>query len=112
MRIAEQIGAFVRDKPEIRNITIPLLGSGAGGLTPEQSARALILELERIEADDKVYNIFVFDSAVFDALRERFSVQSERGRKSNAHSFSRSQRSGDKSREGIRVFYQLHKNKY
>jgi hypothetical protein len=59
-KIAESVARFVSDKTEIRDVAIPLLGAGAGGLTPEESISALMAGFERVPTEGKVFNIFVF----------------------------------------------------
>jgi hypothetical protein len=107
-KIAERVALFAKDKSEIRNITLPLLGSGAGSLTHEQSAAALIEGLERVKADNKVYNIFVYDRQVFERLKRE--IPSKRaiefrpiGRQKHDHMENTS--SGEpKTREAVRIF--------
>jgi hypothetical protein len=64
-KIAESIAKFTSKKPEIRDIAIPLLGSAAGGLTPEQSLNALMSGIERTLVEGKVFNIFVYQKDDF-----------------------------------------------
>jgi len=97
-KIAGQISVFVAQKPEIRNVTIPLLGSGAGGLSAEESLAALMKGLESGPAEDKVFNIFVYDAGIYKKLTrnghghqvERKIIQAESER--------------PKTREAVRVF--------
>jgi len=66
--VAEKVALFVKDKVQIRDVTLPLLGSGAGGLSPDASATAIFEGLERIPVKNKVYNIFVYDEDDFNEL--------------------------------------------
>jgi hypothetical protein len=106
-QIAERIAVFVKDKPEIRDVSLPLLGSGAGKLTPEQSANALVAGLTKVSAENKVYNIFVYNDDDYRFLTRHKSSQARpkpptmtRGRE------SQSSHSGPTApiREPIRVF--------
>jgi TIR domain len=94
--IAKSIADFVKEKSEIRDIAVPLLGSGAGGLTPKQSARALALGFEGGSTDGKVFNIFVYKQDDFEELSKDFA-------KSRAQ-LSTKAAVGRKSREAVRVF--------
>src|SRR5450631_3744442 len=64
-KIAEAVAHFISDKSEIRDVAIPLLGAGAGGLTPEQSLSALMSGFQNVETSGKVLNIFVFRASDF-----------------------------------------------
>ncbi|MBB5045524.1 hypothetical protein HNR60_000253 [Rhodopseudomonas rhenobacensis] len=101
--ISEKTALFAQNKPEIRNITLPLLGSGAGGLSQTESAEALIQGIERVDAADKVYNIFVYRKDDFEALSRHLSRETSSLPRTGRH------RSGDhvsrtKRREAVRVF--------
>jgi hypothetical protein len=67
-KIAKSVADFIRDKTEIRDVAIPLLGAGAGGLIPERSLSALISGFEKIPTEGKVFNIFVFRADDFQRL--------------------------------------------
>ena len=66
--IAAKVAHFVKNKAEDQGLTLPLLGSGAGGLSAAVAARAIFEGLERVPVDDKVYNIFVYDNKEFTRL--------------------------------------------
>ncbi|MBK5957107.1 hypothetical protein CCR97_02605 [Rhodoplanes elegans] len=79
-RIAAQIVAFAKDKPEIRDVALPLLGSGAGGLSKEQSASALIAGLSSADAGETVFNIYVLEKSDYDALTASMGAAAENAR--------------------------------
>jgi hypothetical protein len=103
-RIAEQIALFVRDKAEIRNIAIPLLGSGAGGLAPEDSVEALIEGLDRARVNNKVFNIFVFDQKDFRRLTAKSVGPISEHRISTPGMVGTLGANPNKAREAVRVF--------
>jgi TIR domain len=96
-RIAETVADFIRDKAEIRDVAIPLLGAGAGGLTTEQSLSALMSGFEKRPTEGKVLNIFVFRAGDFQRLSSGRTKTTELPEQKN---------SGGKtlSREPLRVF--------
>jgi hypothetical protein len=67
-RIAETVANFVSDKNEIRDVAIPLLGAGAGGLKAKQSLSALMAGLQKVSTNGKVFNIFVLKESDFETL--------------------------------------------
>jgi TIR domain len=94
--IAESVGRFISDKSEIRDVAIPLLGAGAGGLTPEESLKALMSGFEKIQSKGKVVNIFVFNEGDFRKLSSRLESRPERRRGRGAVE--------SRQREPLRVF--------
>lgn len=105
--IAAKVANFVNDKPEIRNITIPLLGSGAGRLTSEQSALALIRGLEGVSTNNKVFNIFVYEPAIFLQLKRALPKRTlARHKELNVavEPIGVVDESSEKQREAVRVF--------
>ncbi|MFL9826180.1 toll/interleukin-1 receptor domain-containing protein [Rhodoplanes sp. SY1] len=73
-RIATQVVAFAKDKPEIRDVALPLLGSGAGRLSKQDSAAALIAGLSAGDVGETVFNIYVLEKSDYDALTARMSA--------------------------------------
>lgn len=96
-QIAETIAQFAREKSEIRDIAIPLLGSGAGGLTPKRSLAALTKGFRRIATEGKVFNIYVLE-------KERFTSLSKDARKKENFTSPATASPRFSSREPIRVF--------
>jgi hypothetical protein len=96
-KIARTVAEFICDKPEIRDVAIPLLGAGAGGLKAGDSLAALMAGFESVSPKAKVINIFVYDGHDF----KRLSAQHEKAQEPNA-------RNSDKprlpTREALRVF--------
>jgi hypothetical protein len=96
-KIAESVAHFVSDKTEIRDVAIPLLGAGAGGLTPEESLSALMSGFEKIPTEGKVLNIFVFGANDFQKLSSGLTRTRERPEYKNDAAETR-------TREPLRVF--------
>jgi TIR domain len=67
-KIAKSVAQFIAEKSEIRDVAIPLLGAGAGGLTPEGSLSALVSGFRSEATEGKVLNIFVMDAINFQTL--------------------------------------------
>jgi hypothetical protein len=96
-QIAESVARFIGDKSEIRDVAIPLLGAGAGGLTPERSLAALMRGFEEFPTEGKVLNIFVFGSDDFEKLSDSRARAPER----SGHSRDAAE---TRAREPLRVF--------
>lgn len=101
--IAKSVASFAAEKSEIRDVSIPLLGSGSGRLSPIESAKALIEGLEALPTDEKVYNIFVHRSNDYSDLTEALS-RSIGGRAPNREVSHDRHVSTQKRREPLRVF--------
>lgn len=61
--IAKVIADYVRNRPTIKTVSTPLLGAGAGGLTPTQSAEALS-EGFKVDRNDCVLRLHVVDPGI------------------------------------------------
>ncbi|WP_256808683.1 MULTISPECIES: TIR domain-containing protein [unclassified Bradyrhizobium] len=96
-KIAETVSDFIAEKPEIRDVAIPLLGAGSGRLTPAESLSALMTGFEKSLIKKKVINIFVYKREVF----EKLSSQQEKTMRSDV---SVSEKSRERTREPLRVF--------
>jgi hypothetical protein len=96
-RIAETIASFVSDKSEIRDVAIPLLGTGAGGLDPQESLSSLMTGLQKVATDGKVFNIFVWSKDIFKEL-------SRRQVKPKQVASPKSDKASKREREPLRVF--------
>jgi hypothetical protein len=95
--IAESIARFISDKAEIRDVAIPLLGAGAGGLAPKESLAALVAGLDKVATKGKVFNIFVLDAHDFRSLSKKSTTVRERSIQQDG--------SGESpAREPLRVF--------
>lgn len=77
-RIAESVARFISERSEIRDVALPLLGAGAGGLTPEESLSALMSGFEKVPTEGKVLNIFVFRASDFQRLSGELTKTRER----------------------------------
>lgn len=58
--ISRELGLLTREMPELINVEIPLLGTGAGGLHDEVSAKALVEGFEETARDGSRLTIFMF----------------------------------------------------
>lgn len=96
-KIARTVAEFISDKPEIRDVAIPLLGAGAGGLKPAVSLSALMAGFESVSAKAKVINIFVYDRHDF----KRLAAQHEKAQEPTARG---SDKRSFPKREALRVF--------
>lgn len=59
-RIARQLGEITQERKEITNIEAPLLGTGAGGLSDNISAKALKEGFEETAREDARLTVFMF----------------------------------------------------
>jgi hypothetical protein len=96
-KIAKSVAYFVSDKPEIRDIAIPLLGAGAGGLAAQESLSALMSGFEQAPTEEKVFNIFVYKANAFQKLSKQPASVPERSDQKNDTSKTA-------AREPLRVF--------
>ena len=102
-KIAKKIASFAAKKPEVRDVSLPLLGAGAGGLSAEQSAQALVDGLESVESDGKVFNIFVLEAKRYVNLTRRLPRDVSRRPKQAGHDRPETDEAAP-PREPVRVF--------
>jgi hypothetical protein len=67
--IAALIGEFTACHESVRAVSVPLLGTGAGGLQPEKVVAALMKGFTRNADDAAVLTIHVLDREVYDRIR-------------------------------------------
>ncbi|WP_170145935.1 toll/interleukin-1 receptor domain-containing protein [Rhodoplanes elegans] len=108
-RVARQIYNFVADKPEVRDISLPLFGPDPDGLPTHQSLDALVMGLTGEDAERKVFNIYIPDSAAFAALvsyfdRSRTVPAVDRSRYNPGGGDLAVAAASGKKREPVRVF--------
>ena len=70
--IGRALGRFSRENPEVREISVPLLGAGAGGLRSEQSAEALSSGFKCTADSQATLTIHVLQETVYGKLVRRF----------------------------------------
>ncbi len=74
-----QLGQLTREHELIRRVSVPLLGAGAGGLSPEESSKALAEGFQELAESDAILTIYVFLEHDFASVARGFeSHQSSR----------------------------------
>jgi hypothetical protein len=73
--IGQQVGEFTKTHPSVRAVSVPLLGTGAGGLSPEESVAALSQGFRGRAALAATLTIHVLDRGAFQRLKAAASSQ-------------------------------------
>ena len=81
-RIGEQIYSYCKEN-KLRQVNIPLLGTGAGQLSPVDSFESLYKPLEKEKLNDTIFEIFVPSLDNFKSLRASFSEILDKSREEN-----------------------------
>jgi hypothetical protein len=68
--ISEKLGEFAQANPSVRQISAPLLGTGAGGLESSDVVQQLVRGFTATAPDTAVLKIFVLDKNVYAQLRD------------------------------------------
>lgn len=72
-QIAARLGEITRELPAIRRVSVPLLGAGAGGLTPRQAVDALRAGFRSAADRDATLVVSVLEERVLYSLQEEAS---------------------------------------
>ena len=72
-KIGTQLGLLTQKRKTIRNVETPLLGTGAGGLSNEESVKGLAQGFLKHSHPDATLHIFVFDRERFTMLEKSLS---------------------------------------
>lgn len=94
-RIGREVGRFSTREPSVQRIAVPLLGTGAGGLSPEVAVRRLRQGFLATASDRATLNIFVLEEDVYGRLEEEFRGD---------HDALATAQEGNGGQEPIRVF--------
>jgi hypothetical protein len=69
-RIATRLGEITMELPAVRMVSVPLLGTGAGGLTPRQVVDALRAGFHSTADRDATLTLSILEESVLNSLRD------------------------------------------
>jgi len=67
--IAREIAEFTKRNPEVRDVAVPLLGTGAGGLDHMRVYQSLATNFTKYASEAAVLEIFVADERIYNLLK-------------------------------------------